>query len=150
MPTISSCSVVLRLYHHFYNICRLYLPTFIRVVSLTPGAIVWLRGASEEMLKDIGKIDQWYTKTRHKKEMTVGIFLGMWSSTHLSLDKMAAFSQTTFSNAFSWMKMYEFHLRFHWNLFLWYKLIIFQRQAITWTNADPIHWRIYAALAGMS
>ena len=25
--------------------------------------------------------------------------------------------QTTFSNAFSWMKMYKFRLRFHWNLF---------------------------------
>ena len=22
------------------------------------------------------------------------------------------------------------------------------RQAIIWTNADPIHWRIYAALGG--
>ena len=23
-----------------------------------------------------------------------------------------------------------------------------RRQAIIWTNADPIHWRIYAALGG--
>ena len=23
-----------------------------------------------------------------------------------------------------------------------------RRQAITWTNADPVHWRIYAALGG--
>ena len=22
------------------------------------------------------------------------------------------------------------------------------RQAITWTNADPVHWRIYAAIVG--
>ena len=22
------------------------------------------------------------------------------------------------------------------------------RQAIIWTNADPIHWRLYAALGG--
>ena len=22
------------------------------------------------------------------------------------------------------------------------------RQAITWTNADPVYWRIYAALGG--
>ena len=35
------------------------------------------------------------------------------SLTHWSRDKMAAISQTTFSNAFSWMKMYEF--RFHWD-----------------------------------
>ena len=31
---------------------------------------------------------------------------------------MAAISQTTFSNAFYWMKMCEFPLRFHWSLFL--------------------------------
>ena len=23
-----------------------------------------------------------------------------------------------------------------------------RRQAVIWTNADPIHWRIYAALGG--
>ena len=34
--------------------------------------------------------------------------------TYWGRDKMAAISQTTFSNAFSWMKMYEFRLRFHW------------------------------------
>ena len=32
--------------------------------------------------------------------------------THRGRDKMAAISQTTFSNAFSWMKNYEFRLRF--------------------------------------
>ena len=34
--------------------------------------------------------------------------------THWGRDKMVAISQTTFSNAFSWMKMYKFRLRFHW------------------------------------
>ena len=33
--------------------------------------------------------------------------------------------QTTFSSEFSWMKMYEFRLRFHWNLFLGFELTIF-------------------------
>ena len=37
--------------------------------------------------------------------------------THWSQDKMAAIFQTTSSNAFSWMKMYEFRLKFHWSLF---------------------------------
>ena len=37
--------------------------------------------------------------------------------THLPLDKMAAISQATFSNAFSWMKMYWLGLKFHWSLF---------------------------------
>ena len=38
---------------------------------------------------------------------------------------MDAISQTTFSNAFSWMKMQEFRLRFHWSLFRRFELIIF-------------------------
>ena len=33
--------------------------------------------------------------------------------------------KTTFSNAFSWMKMYAFHLKFNWNLLLRVQLIIF-------------------------
>ena len=37
---------------------------------------------------------------------------------HWGRYKIADISQTTFSNAFSWMKMYEFILRFHWSLFL--------------------------------
>ena len=37
--------------------------------------------------------------------------------THLPLDKMAAISQMTFSNAFSWMKIIEFQIKFHWNMF---------------------------------
>ena len=46
--------------------------------------------------------------------------------THLPLDKMAAISQTTFSNTFSWMKMLEFQFNFPWNLFLRFQLTIHQ------------------------
>ena len=45
-----------------------------------------------------------------------------WYLTHWSRDKIATISQTTSSNAFSWMKMYEFLLRFHWSLFLRFEL----------------------------
>ena len=45
--------------------------------------------------------------------------------THWGRDKIATISQTTFSNAFSLMKMYEFRIRFHWSLFPWFKLTIF-------------------------
>ena len=31
--------------------------------------------------------------------------------THLGQDKMDAISQTTFLNAFSWMKMYDFSIK---------------------------------------
>ena len=46
--------------------------------------------------------------------------------THWGRDKMAAPFQTTFSSAFSWMKMYKFGVRFHWNLFPSVQLIISQ------------------------
>ena len=46
--------------------------------------------------------------------------------THSGRDKMAAIFQTTVSNGFSWMKMYEFWLKFHWSLFRRVQLTIFQ------------------------
>ena len=60
-------------------------------------------------------------------------------------DKMDAILQMTFSTAFLWMKMFEFRLQFHWNLYQRVQLIILQlgsdkglapsrRQAIIWTK----------------
>ena len=46
--------------------------------------------------------------------------------THWGWDKMAAILQTSFSNAFSWMKMFDFQLKFHGRLFLRVQLTIFQ------------------------
>ena len=45
--------------------------------------------------------------------------------THWGRDKMAATSQTTLSIAFSWMKMLQFRLSFHWSLFLRVQITIF-------------------------
>ena len=70
---------------------------------------------------------------------------------------MAATFQTTFSNAFSWMKMYEFRLRFHWILFPWVQLTISQHWFRLWLDAGQatshdlnqwwlVYWRIYASL----
>ena len=71
---------------------------------------------------------------------------------------MATISQTIFSDVFSWTKKIIFWLRFHSILSLRVQSTIFfsiglanglapiGRQVITWTNADPIHWHIYAAL----
>ena len=50
--------------------------------------------------------------------------------THLGRDKMPAFSQTTLSNAFSWMKILEFRLKIHWSLFLRVLLTIFNIPAL--------------------
>ena len=52
--------------------------------------------------------------------------IALISLTHWGRDKMAAIFQTTFSNGFSWMKMYEFWLTFHWSLFLRIKSTIFR------------------------
>ena len=46
--------------------------------------------------------------------------------THWGRDKMAAVSLTILSNTFSWMKMLEFRLRFHWSLSLRVQLTIIQ------------------------
>ena len=45
--------------------------------------------------------------------------------THWDSNKMANILQT-FCNAYSWMKMLEFWVKFHWNLFLWVQLMISQ------------------------
>ena len=46
--------------------------------------------------------------------------------THWGWDEMNNISQTTFSNVFSSMKIFEFRLKFHWSLFPRVQLTIFQ------------------------
>ena len=48
------------------------------------------------------------------------------SLTHWGRNKMVAISQTTFSSAFSLMKMFQLRLKFHWSLFLRVQLTIFK------------------------
>ena len=50
---------------------------------------------------------------------------GPWFKAHWGRDEIDAISQMTSSNAFSWMKMNEFRLGFHWSLFLRFELTIF-------------------------
>ena len=72
-------------------------------------------------------------------------------------DKMAAISQTTFSNAFSWMKMQEFRLRFNWNMFERFEVTNFQHWFSQCFGATQVtshylnqwwlfSWRIHASL----
>ena len=83
--------------------------------------------------------------------------LGHNDLTHWGRDKMAAIFQTPFSNAFSWMEIYEFRLRFHLSLFLGAQLTIIQYWFRYWLGAGqaPSHslnhwwlvcWRIYTSL----
>ena len=46
--------------------------------------------------------------------------------THWGRHEIDAILQTTFSNTFSWMKMFKFRFNFHWSLFLRTQLTIFQ------------------------
>ena len=62
---------------------------------------------------------------RHS-DLNLGINSYIPALTHWGRDKMAATSQTTLSNAFSWMKISEFRLEFHWSLFPSAQLTIFQ------------------------
>ena len=77
--------------------------------------------------------------------------------THWGRDKMDAISQTTFSSAFSWMKIFEFRLKFHCSLLPGVQLTIFQHWFRWWLGAVQatshylnqwwvIYRRIYASL----
>ena len=57
---------------------------------------------------------------------TLRIYIWSIVLTHWGRDKMDAISQTTSSSAFSWMKMFEFRLKFQWSLFPRAQLTIFQ------------------------
>ena len=76
--------------------------------------------------------------------------------THSGRDKMAAISQTH-SNAFSWIKMLEIRLIFHWSLFLRVESTILYHWFRLWLDTDQAtsqylnQWwldyrRIYASL----
>ena len=81
--------------------------------------------------------------------------------THWGWDKIAVTLQTTFSNAFYWMKMFEFELNFHWSLFPRVQLTAIsihlgnglapnRWQAITWNNVDHDLCPLMASLTPMS
>ena len=77
--------------------------------------------------------------------------------THWGRDKMATIFQTISYNAFSWMKIYQFRLWFHWNLFPRVQLTIFNHWFGRWLGASQetshylnqswlFYWRIYVSL----
>ena len=68
-------------------------------------------------------IDTYYLYQRWSRSLTyiyiyIYASLGLSELTHWGRDKMDAISQTIFSSTFSWMKTFEFRLKFHWSLFL--------------------------------
>ena len=85
-----------------------------------------------------------FLKPTHKKQSYVYVIQTLRSLhhqmsqnlTHWGWDKMATIFQTTFSNAFSWMKIYELWLRFHWRLFPGVHLTTFKHWFKWWLGAD--------------
>ena len=78
--------------------------------------------------------------------------------THLGRDKIATILQTTFLNAFSWIKILEF--RFHLNFIEvcslgsnWQQvsigsdngLVLNRQQTIIWTKSESVQWHIYGS-----
>ena len=107
----------------------------------------WITGFENRLLNQFPvKYIRHYVISRHRTGLT------RWGR-----DKIDAILQTTFSNAISWKKMFEFRLKFHWSLFLKVQLAVFsigsdnglalnRRHAIISTNDDPVQWRIYTSL----
>ena len=89
--------------------------------------------------KDMDKIDPHHNATKHSKNVTQWIYLGLYCTvgwhewhaclcshylpasmlTHWSWDKMDSITQTTFSQAFPSMNIVVFWLNFHWNMLTW-------------------------------
>ena len=91
-----------------------------------------------------------------KQSITGHAWVPLHPLTHWGRDKMAAISQTTLSNNFFRMKMFEFRLRFLWNLFPRPQLTIFHHCCRWWLGAGQatshylkqwwlIYRRIYAS-----
>ena len=100
-----------------------------QTTRLVATALARMRGRIHSTLPVIRRsapINQFYQKfillvTQHLALSVACCFLIHWGR-----DNMDAISQTTFWSAFSWMKMFEFRLKFHWSLFLRVQLTIFQ------------------------
>ena len=96
----------------------------------------------------------WEQKEKNNTTIKTMTYRGL---TNWGRDKMAAIFQSTVSNGFSWMKMYEFRLKFHWSLLPRIQLTIFQHWFRSWLGADQmtsyylnqwwlVYWCIYASL----
>ena len=71
-------------------------------------------------------ISRWKDSREEIMSSTWSVFWNRRNLTHGGRDEMDAIWQTTFSSAFSWMKIFEFRLKFHWSLFLRVQLTILQ------------------------
>ena len=97
----------------------------------SPPVNVRNKGGQHAVLHQINKkcIDEETQKCGvHVKfnQQVLSAFLCVVYPTHLPLDEMATTSPTIFLDAYSWMKIFAFWLKFHWSLFLKVQLTITQ------------------------
>ena len=94
-----------------YTIIFDYMQRFCCLISQSN----WCRNASKLIYQKGESSFLWDTQN---------VVYNQFDLTHWGQDKMDAISQTTFSSAFSWFKMFEFRLKFHWSLFVRVQLTI--------------------------
>ena len=80
---------------------------------------------SEQALMLVDDLDSNFTTHKNKPSML----------THWGRNKVDAISQTTFWSTFSWTKMFQFRITFHWSLFLRVQLTIIQHWFRYWLGA---------------
>ena len=101
----------------FVSVSRVCLLPAAFCVAITKSNLRWgnpIRPVYTGILFAILRLLRTTVKSHPKLELLLYIITLL---THLPLGKMAAISQTTFSDAFSWMKSFLFWLKFHWSLF---------------------------------
>ena len=108
--------------------CKILTPNISSIISNMP----WLSQPYTGLMWYIHPFTSWLLHRHWDKQ------LPQLQWTHWGWFQMAAISQKTFSHAFSWMKMYEFQLTFHWCLFLMVELMIFWHWFRYWLGTDQV------------
>ena len=125
------------------DMCKISLRSVEHILNYSTPNFCWISNWIEIPLMAPGPGPHWFLVVRCHLWACWPLIckLSAWGLQHVGLtqlpvDKMAAISQTTFWNVFSWTKIIVSRLKFHWNLFLSVQLIIFQYWFRKWLGAD--------------
>ena len=135
------CWLGLRVGGHCLEWLAVGLSRFLIYLALSPHLIIW---SCEAVCPYGSRVCHglpnrlWVAWVSRFKCRYLDTQLWQWL-THWGPDKMDDIFQTTYSNAFSSMKMYEFRLGFHISLFLRVQLSIFQHWFRWWLGSE--HWQ---------
>ena len=101
------------------KVLALLQTTFRNALSWMKMPLIWHSTDLSAMVQNI--ISQNWSNNWHRT-----VHKSLSSLTHWGRERMAAISQTTFSNVFSWMRILKIWLKFHWSLFVSAQFKIFQ------------------------